>query len=261
VPVACPQNNGFKLRPEDLDAAITQKTKWLILNSPSNPTGAAYTATELRALADVLLRHPQVYILADDIYEHLVYDDFVFTSIAQVEPTLLPRTLTLNGVSKAYCMTGWRIGYAGGPVELIKAMAALQSQSTTNPSSISQAAAVEALNGPQDFIAPNAAIFRERRDLVVSLLNRCKGIHCPMPEGAFYVYPSCAGAIGRRAPDGKMIETDTDFCTYLLEAGNVAVVPGTAFGLAPYFRISYATSSEELREACARIAKACEALQ
>jgi aspartate aminotransferase len=261
VPVACPQNNGFKLRPEDLDAAITQKTKWLILNSPSNPTGAAYTAAELRALADVLLRHPQVYILADDIYEHLVYDDFVFTSIAQVEPRLFPRTLTLNGVSKAYCMTGWRIGYAGGPVELIKAMAALQSQSTTNPSSISQAAAVEALNGPQDFIAPNAAIFRERRDLVVSLLNRCKGLHCPLPEGAFYVYPSCAGAIGRRAPDGKMIETDTDFCTYLLEAGNVAVVPGTAFGLAPHFRISYATSSEELREACARIARACEALQ
>jgi aspartate aminotransferase len=261
VPVACPQNNGFKLRPEDLDAAITQKTKWLILNSPANPTGAAYTAAELRALADVLLRHPQVYILADDIYEHLVYDDFVFTSIAQVEPKLFSRTLTLNGVSKAYCMTGWRIGYAGGPVELIKAMAALQSQSTTNASSISQAAAVEALNGPQDFIAPNAAIFRERRDLVVSLLNRCKGIHCPLPEGAFYVYPSCAGAIGRRAPDGKVIETDTDFCTYLLEAGNVAVVPGTAFGLAPHFRISYATSAEELREACARIAKACEALQ
>jgi len=261
VPVACPQNNGFKLRPEDLDAAITQKTKWLILNSPANPTGAAYTAAELRALADVLLRHPQVYILADDIYEHLVYDDFVFTSIAQVEPKLFSRTLTLNGVSKAYCMTGWRIGYAGGPVELIKAMAALQSQSTTNASSISQAAAVEALNGPQDFIAPNAAIFRERRDLVVSLLNRCKGIHCPLPEGAFYVYPSCAGAIGRRAPDGKVIETDTDFCTYLLEAGNVAVVPGTAFGLAPHFRISYATSAEELREACARIAKACDALQ
>ena len=261
VPVVCPENNGFKLRPEDLEAAITDKTKWLILNSPSNPTGAAYTAAELKALAEVLLRHPHVYVLADDIYEHLIYDDFVFTSIAQVEPKLFPRTLTLNGVSKAYCMTGWRIGYAGGPVELIKAMAALQSQSTTNASSISQAAAVEALNGPQDFIAPNAAIFKERRDLVVGLLNRCKGIHCPKPEGAFYVYPSCAGAIGRRTPDGKVIETDTDFCTYLLEAGNVAVVPGTAFGLAPHFRISYATSADELREACSRIAKACEALR
>jgi aspartate aminotransferase len=261
VPVACSQNNGFKLRPEDLEAAITPKTKWLILNSPSNPTGAAYTAAELKALADVLVRHPHVWVLADDIYEHLVYDDFVFTSIAQVEPKLFGRTLTLNGVSKAYCMTGWRIGYAGGPTELIKAMAALQSQSTTNPSSISQAAAVEALNGTQDFIGPNAAIFKERRDLVVSLLNRCKGLHCPLPEGAFYVYPSCAGAIGRRTPDGKTIETDTDFCTHLLEAGNVAVVPGTAFGLAPHFRISYATSSDELREACSRIARVCEALQ
>ncbi len=261
VAVNCPQNNGFKLGPEDLDAAITKKTKWLILNSPSNPSGAAYTCAELKALADVLLRHPHVHVLADDIYEHLIYDDFVFTSIAQVEPRLFDRTLTLNGVSKAYCMTGWRIGYAGGPRELIKAMGSIQSNSTANPSSISQAAAVEALNGPQDFIAPNAAIFKERRDLVVGLLNRCKGIHCPLPEGAFYVYPSCAGVIGRRTPDGTAIETDTDFCTYLLEAGNVAVVPGTAFGLAPHFRISYATSSEELREACARIARACEALQ
>jgi aspartate aminotransferase len=261
VAVSCPQNNGFKLRPEDLDAAITKKTKWLILNSPSNPTGAAYTRDELKDLADVLLKHPQVHVLADDIYEHLVYDDFVFTSIAQVEPKLYPRTLTLNGVSKAYCMTGWRIGYAGGPKELIKAMAALQSQSTTNPSSISQAAAVEALNGPQDFIPVNVAIFKERRDLVVSMLNRCKGIHCPTPTGAFYVYPSCAGAIGRRAPGGKTIETDTDFCTYLLDAEGVAVVPGTAFGLAPHFRISYATSNDELREACTRIARACERLE
>jgi len=261
VPVSCPQNNGFKLRPEDLDAAITQRTKWLILNSPSNPTGAAYTRDELAALGEVLVRHPNVYVLADDMYEHLVYDDFVFTSIAQVEPRLYPRTLTLNGVSKAYCMTGWRIGYAGGPKELIKAMAALQSQSTTNPSSISQAAAVEALNGPQDFIPKNAAIFKERRDLVVAMLNRCKGIHCPMPAGAFYVYPSCAGAIGRRAPGGKMIETDTDFCTYLLEAEGVAVVPGTAFGLTPHFRISYATSNAELRDACTRIARACERLE
>ncbi len=261
VAVTCPQNNGFKLRPEDLDAAITAKTKWLILNSPGNPTGAAYTRDELAAFAAVLLRHPHVHVLADDIYEHLVYDDFVFTSIAQVEPKLFPRTLTLNGMSKAYCMTGWRLGYAGGPKELIKAMAALQSQSTTNPSSISQAAGVEALNGTQDFIPKNQAIFKERRDLVVAMLNRCKGIHCPMPAGAFYVYPSCAGAIGRRAPGGKMIETDTDFCTYLLDAEGVAVVPGTAFGLAPHFRISYATSNAELRDACTRIARACERLE
>ena len=261
VAVTCPQNNGFKLRPEDLEAAITKKTKWLILNSPANPTGAAYSAAELKALAEVLLRHPDVWVLSDDIYEHLVYDDFAFTSIAQVEPKLYPRTLTLNGVSKAYCMTGWRIGYAGGPTELIKAMAALQSQSTTNPSSISQAAAVEALNGTQDFILPNAAIFKERRDLVVAMLNRCKGLFCPRPEGAFYVYPSCAGAIGRRTPEGKLIETDMDFVAYLLDAEGVAVVPGTAFGLTPHFRISYATSNAELREACTRIERACARLE
>ncbi|HXQ50837.1 MAG TPA: pyridoxal phosphate-dependent aminotransferase [Stellaceae bacterium] len=261
VAVTCPQNNGFKLRPEDLEAAITRKTKWLILNSPSNPTGAAYTRAELAALAEVLVRHPDVWVLADDMYEHLVYDDFVFTSIAQVEPKLYPRTLTLNGVSKAYCMTGWRIGYAGGPTELIKAMAGLQSQSTTNPSSISQAAAVEALNGPQDFIPVNNAVFKERRDLVVAGLNRCKGLHCPTPHGAFYVYPSCAGTIGRRTPDGKMIETDTDFVTYLLDAEGVAVVPGTAFGLAPHFRVSYAASNAELREACNRIERACAKLE
>jgi aspartate aminotransferase len=261
VAVSCPQNNGFKLRPEDLEAAITRKTKWLILNSPSNPTGAAYTQGELKALAEVLLRHPDVWVLTDDMYEHLVYDDFVFTSIAQVEPRLYGRTLTLNGVSKAYCMTGWRIGYAGGPTELIKAMAALQSQSTTNPSSISQAAAVEALNGPQDFIPKHNAVFKERRDLVVSMLNKCKGLFCPNPEGAFYVYPSCAGTIGRRTPDGKMIESDYDFVGYLLDSEGVAVVPGTAFGLAPHFRISYATSSEELRDACTRIARACAKLE
>jgi aspartate aminotransferase len=260
VPVPCPQNNGFKLRPEDLEAAITRKTKWLILNSPSNPTGAAYTAAELKAVADVLVRHPDVWILNDDMYEHLVYDAFEFTTIAQIEPKLYPRTLTLNGVSKAYCMTGWRIGYAGGAPELIKAMAALQSQSTTNPSSISQAAAVEALNGPQDFIPINNAVFKERRDLVVAMLNRCAGLHCPRPEGAFYVYPSCAGTLGRKTPGGKIIETDTDFATYLLEAEGVAVVPGTAFGLAPHFRISYATANEELREACTRIQRACAAL-
>jgi len=261
VAVTCPQNNGFKLRPEDLDAAITPKTKWLILNSPSNPSGAAYTAKELRALADVLLKHPQVWILTDDMYEHVLYDGFEFATIAQIEPKLYPRTLTLNGMSKAYCMTGWRLGYAGGPVELIKAMGALQSQSTTNPSSISQAAGVEALNGPQDFIEKHNAIFKQRRDLVVVMLNEAMGIHCPTPEGAFYVYPSCAGTIGKRTAAGKMIETDTDFCTYLLEKELVAVVPGTAFGLAPHFRISYATSTEQLKEACTRIQRACAALQ
>jgi aspartate aminotransferase len=260
VPVTCPQNNGFKLRPEDLDAAVTAKTKWLILNSPSNPTGAAYTAEELRALADVLLKHPHVWILTDDMYEHLTYDDFKFATIAQVEPKLYPRTLTLNGMSKAYCMTGWRLGYAAGPTELIKAMGALQSQSTTNPSSISQAAGVEALNGSQDFIPRNNAVFKTRRDLVVGMLNEAAGIQCPVPEGAFYVYPSCAGAIGKKTPDGKAIETDTAFCEYLLEAVGVACVPGTAFGLAPYFRISYAASNEQLKDACGRIQKACAAL-
>jgi len=260
VAVTCPENNGFKLRPEDLDAAVTQKTKWLILNSPSNPTGAAYTAQELRALADVLLKHPHVWILTDDMYEHLVYDDFKFATIAQVEPKLYPRTLTLNGMSKAYCMTGWRLGYAAGPVELIKAMGALQSQSTTNPSSISQAAGVEALNGPQDFIPKNNAVFKTRRDLVVGMLNEAAGIRCPVPEGAFYVYPSCAGAIGKKTPQGKRIDTDTEFCEYLLESVGVAVVPGSAFGLAPHFRISYAASNETLKEACGRIQKACAAL-
>jgi len=260
VAVTCPENNGFKLRPEDLDAAITPKTKWLILNSPSNPTGAAYTADELRALADVLLKHPHVWVLTDDMYEHLVYDDFKFATIAQVEPKLYPRTLTLNGMSKAYCMTGWRLGYAAGPVELIKAMGALQSQSTTNPSSISQAAGVEALNGPQDFIPKNNAVFKTRRDLVVAMLNEAAGIRCPVPEGAFYVYPSCAGAIGKKTPDGKVIDTDGAFCEYLLESVGVAVVPGSAFGLAPHFRISYAASNETLKEACSRIQKACAAL-
>jgi len=261
VPVACPQNNGFKLRPEDLEAAITRKTKWLLLNSPSNPSGAAYTAAELRAVADVLLRHPDVWVLTDDMYEHVLYDDFKFTTIAQIEPKLYSRTLTLNGVSKAYCMTGWRIGYAGGPPELIKAMAALQSQSTSNPSSISQAASVEALNGPQDFIPKHNAVFKERRDLVVEMLNRAPGLFCPRPEGAFYVYPSCAGTIGKRTPQGKVIENDTDFVMYLLDAEGVAVVQGVAFGLSPHFRISYATSTEALREACTRIQRACAALK
>jgi len=260
VPVACSQNNGFRLRPEDLDAAITNKTKWLILNSPSNPTGAAYSAEDLRALADVLLKHPHVWVLTDDMYEHLLYDG-CFATIAQVEPKLYPRTLTMNGVSKAYCMTGWRIGYAGGPSELIKSMSTLQSQSTSNPSSISQAAAVEALSGPQDFIPKNNAVFKERRDLVVDMLNKAQGIHCPRPEGAFYVYPSCAGTLGKRTPKGKTIENDTDFVQYLLEAEGVAVVQGAAFGLSPHFRISYATATEVLRDACTRIQRACAALK
>jgi len=260
VPVPCPQNNGFKLRPEDLEAAITPKTKWLILNSPSNPSGAAYTESDLKGLAEVLLRHEHVWVMADDMYEHLVYDDFRFTTIAQVEPRLYERTLTVNGVSKAYCMTGWRIGYGGGPKPLIRAMGAIQSNSTANPCTISQAAAIEALTGPQDFIPVHNKSFKERRDLVVDALNRVPGLFCPRPEGAFYVYPSCTGLIGKRAPDGKAIDSDEDFARYLLEAEGVAVVHGTAFGLAPHFRISYATSTEVLREACTRIDRACRNL-
>ncbi len=258
--VACPENNRFKLQPEALAAAITERTKWIILNSPSNPSGAAYSRAEMRAITDVLKAHPQVFVMTDDIYEHLVYDDFEFATAAQVEPALYDRTLTINGVSKAYCMTGWRIGFAGGPAELIKAMAKVQSQSTTNPSSISQAAAVEALNGPQDFIAQHNEVFKARRDLVVARLNECPGLSCQTPEGAFYVYPSCAGAIGKTTPDGKAIATDTDFVGYLLDAEGVAAVQGEAFGLSPYFRISYATSTEALEEACRRIKRACEAL-
>jgi aspartate aminotransferase len=260
VPVACPQNYGFKMRPEDLEAAITPKTKWLILNSPSNPTGAAYTEADLRAVADVLLKHPHVWVMTDDMYEHLTYDGFEYKTIAQVEPRLYDRTLTVNGVSKAYCMTGWRIGYAGGPKELIKAMGAIQSNSTANPCSISQAAAIEALNGPQDFIAPNAAVFKQRRDLVVSALNKIPGLYCPLPEGAFYVYPSCAGLLGKKTPQGEIIKTDEDFVKYLLAAEGVAVVHGDAFGLAPHFRISYATGTDTLVEACKRIERACLAL-
>jgi aspartate aminotransferase len=261
VPVACPQNYGFKMRPEDLDAAITPKTKWLILNSPSNPSGAAYTESDLRAVADVLLKHPQVWVMTDDMYEHLVYDDFEYKTIAQVEPRLYERTLTVNGVSKAYCMTGWRIGYGAGPKPLIKAMGAIQSNSTANPSSISQAAAIEALNGPQDFIAPNARVFKQRRDLVVAALNKIPGLHCPLPEGAFYVYPSCAGLIGKKTPAGEVIKSDEDFVKYLLAAEGVAVVHGEAFGLAPHFRISYATSNDILEDAMRRIERACLALQ
>ena len=261
VPVACPQNNGFKLRPEDLDAAITPKTKWLILNSPSNPTGAAYTEAELRAVADVLLKHEQVWVMTDDMYEHLVYDNFEYRTIAQVEPRLYERTLTVNGVSKAYCMTGWRIGYGAGSKELIRAMGAIQSNSTANPCSISQAAAIEALNGPQDFIPAHNKSFKERRDLVVDSLNRVPGLYCPRPEGAFYVYPSCAGVIGKRTPSGETIESDEDFVKYLLAVEGVAVVHGAAFGLAPHFRFSYATSNDVLRDACSRIERACRALR
>ena len=249
--------SGFKLGPDALEAAITPRTKWLILNSPSNPSGAAYGRDELKALTDVLMRHPHVWVLTDDMYEHLVYDGFRFHTVVEVEPGLRDRTLTMNGVSKAYCMTGWRIGYAGGPEHLIKAMAKIQSQSTSNPCTISQWAAVEALDGPQDFIAANNEVFRERRDLVVSMLNQASGISCPTPEGAFYVFPSCAGAIGRKAPSGKTIGTDEDFVKELLDAEGVAVVHGSAFGLGPNFRISYATSTEALEEACIRIQRFC----
>ncbi len=260
VPVDCPSQTGFKLQPADLEAAITPKTKWVILNSPNNPTGAAYSREEMKALTDVLMRHTHVHVMTDDMYEHLVYDDFEFVTPAQVEPGLYDRTLTINGVSKAYAMTGWRIGYAGGPKDLIKAIAKVQSQSTTNPSSISQAAAVEALNGPQDFIAERAEAFKARRDMVVDMLNAAEGITCHKPEGAFYVYPSCAGCIGKTTPDGKRLETDEDFAGYLLEAQGVAVVHGAAFGFSPFFRVSYATSTEALKEACTRIQKACAAL-
>jgi len=257
VAVETTAESGFKITPQALEAAITPRSKWLIINSPSNPSGGAYTRAELQAIADVLLRHPQVWVLTDDMYEHLVFDDFEFTTIAQVEPRLYDRTLTMNGVSKAYAMTGWRIGYAAGPEPLIKAMAKMISQTTSNPSSISQWAALEALNGPQDFIKPNAKLFQERRDLVVSMLNQASGIHCPTPEGAFYVYPSCAGLIGKTAPSGKVIESDEDFAVELLETEGVAVVHGAAFGLSPFFRISYATSNDVLEDACARIQRFC----
>jgi aspartate aminotransferase len=252
--------DGFKLQPEALDRAITAKTKWLIMNSPSNPSGAAYTREELKRLTDVVAVHPHVWILTDDIYEHLVYDGFVFTTPAQVEPSLKGRTLTLNGVSKSYAMTGWRIGFGAAPTPLIKAMAKLQSQSTTNPSSISQWAAVEALNGPQDFIPRNIEMFRQRRDLVVSMLNDAEGLACPRPEGAFYVFPSCAGALGKTTAGGKSIVSDEDFVKALLDEEGVAVVHGSAFGLSPYFRISYATANDILETACKRIQRFCSGL-
>ena len=260
VIVDCPAEAGFKLTPEDLEAAITPKTKWLILNSPSNPTGAGYTRADMKALTDVLLKHEHVWVMSDDMYEHLVYDGFEFVTPAQVEPALFGRTLTLNGVSKAYCMTGWRVGYAAGPDEIIKAMNKIQSQSTTHTSSVSQAAAVAALTGPHDFIAKHNAIFVERRDLVVAMLNEAEGLTCPTPDGAFYVYPSCAGMIGKKTPDGKTLKTDEDVVGYLLESEGIAAVHGEAFGLSPHFRVSYATSTELLKEACTRIQRACAAL-
>ncbi len=260
VIIDCPASNNFKLTPEDLEAAITPKTKWLILNSPSNPTGSAYTRADLEAIAEVLRKHPNVWIMTDDMYEFIIFDDFEFTTIAQVAPDLFDRTLTLNGVSKAYCMTGWRVGYAAGPDEIIKAMNKIQSQSTTHTAAVSQAAAVAALNGDHGFIASNNAVFKERRDLVVKLINECDGLEVASPEGAFYVYPSCAGLIGKKTPDGKEIATDENFVTYLLEAEGIAAVHGEAFGLSPYFRISYATATEKLQEACDRIKRACAAL-
>ncbi|QIE54675.1 pyridoxal phosphate-dependent aminotransferase [Pikeienuella piscinae] len=251
---------NFKITAEQLEAAITPKTKWLIFNSPSNPTGAGYSAAELKALTDVLMKHDHVWVLTDDMYEHLAYPPFKFATVAEVEPKLYDRTLTVNGVSKAYAMTGWRIGYAGGPQHLIKAMGTVQSQSTSNPCSVSQWAAVEALNGPQDYIPWSLEHFQRRRDLVVSMLNQASGIQCPSPEGAFYVYPSIKGCIGKTAPSGKRIETDEDFATELLKAEGVAVVFGGAFGVSPCFRISYATSDEVLEEACRRIQRFCGAL-
>ncbi len=260
VIVQCTQANGFKMSPEQLEAAITPKTKWLMLNSPSNPSGAAYTAADLKALADVLMRHPQVLVFSDDIYEHVTYDDFEFATIAQVEPGLYDRTLTLNGVSKSYCMTGWRIGYGAGPKEMIKSMNVLQSQSVSAASSISQWASVAALDGDQSFIAEHNKVFKERRDLVVGMLNQSKGIDCATPEGAFYVYPSCAGTIGKKTPDGAVIENDEAFASQLLEKEGVAVVFGAAFGLSPQFRISYAYATKDLEEACTRIQRFCGSL-
>ncbi len=260
VVVDGPESNGFRLQPEALAAAITPRTKWVILNSPNNPTGAAYDRAALTALTDVLVRNPHVWVMTDDMYEHLVYDAFTFVTPAQVEPALYERTLTVNGVSKAFAMTGWRIGYAAGPESLIKAINKIQSQSTTHATSIAQAAAAAALDGPQDFIAERNAVFKERRDLVVHALNQCPGLSCRTPEGAFYVYPSCAGLIGRTAPDGTALTSDTAVAAALLEAEGVAVVPGAAFGVSPYFRISYATSTDTLQDAMTRIQRFCAAV-
>ena len=262
-PVVLPTRaqDGFKITSDALENVITPRTKWLIFNSPSNPSGAGYSRAELRALTDVLLRHPHVWVLSDDIYEHLSYPPFSFSTPAQVEPRLKDRTLTMNGVSKAYAMTGWRIGYAGGPRELIATMRKLQSQSTSNPCTISQWAAVEALSGPQDYVHDSLAVFQRRRDMVVAMLNKASGISCPLPEGAFYAYPSIDGCIGRRSPGGRLIETDEDFATALLQETGVAVVFGAAFGLSPCFRVSYAASDEMLKQACTRIQEFCAALR
>ena len=261
VSVPCGEANGFRLDAAQLEAAITPRTRWLFLNSPSNPSGAAYSAAQLAPLCEVLLRHPSVWVLADDIYEHILYDGHAFATPAAVEPRLRERTLTVNGVSKAYAMTGWRVGYGAGPRALIAAMAVVQSQSTSCPSSVSQAAAIEALTGPQHVVAERRNDFQARRDFVVAALNRAPGLHCRVPEGAFYTFASCAGVLGRRTRGGALLQADSDFCNYLLQDFEVAVVPGSVFGLAPYFRISYATSMAQLEEACARIAAACEALE
>ncbi|MEC8846373.1 MAG: pyridoxal phosphate-dependent aminotransferase [Pseudomonadota bacterium] len=261
VIVPCSQENRFILQPADLEAAITPKTKWIIFNSPSNPTGAGYTHDDLKRITDVLMRHPHVWVMTDDMYEHLVYDDFKFCTPAEVEPGLYDRTLTVNGMSKAFCMTGWRIGYAAGPESLIKGMRTIQSQSTSNPNSIAQAASIAALDGPMEFLAANNEVFKARRDLVVSMLNQAPGINCHTPEGAFYVYPSVAGCIGKSTPSGKVIENDEDFVSELLGAEGVAAVHGAAFGLEPHFRISYATATELLEDACARIQRFCASLR
>ena len=259
--VPCPEDQNFKLTADQLEKSITDNTKWLMLNSPSNPTGSLYSKQELQRLADVLLRYPQVLIMSDDIYEKVIYDDLEFSTIASVEPKLKDRCLTLNGVSKSYCMTGWRLGYCGAPKEIIAAMNKIQSQSTTSTSSISMAASVEALNGSQDFIDEHNQAFVRRRDLVVNLLNQIDGLSCLTPQGAFYVYPSCAGVLGKETPEGKKISNDEDFISYLLESEGIAGVHGAAFGLSPYFRLSYATSDETLKDACARIKRACEKLK
>ena len=261
VIVPCSQENRFILQPADLEAAITPKTKWIIFNSPSNPTGAGYTHDDLKRITDVLMRHPHVWVMTDDMYEHLVYDDFKFCTPAEVEPGLYDRTLTVNGMSKAFCMTGWRIGYAAGPESLIKGMRTIQSQSTSNPNSIAQAASIAALDGPMEFLAANNEVFKARRDLVVSMLNQAPGINCHTPEGAFYVYPSVASCIGKSPPSGKVIENDEDFVSELLGAEGVAAVHGAAFGLEPHFRISYATATELLEDACARIQRFCASLR
>jgi len=261
VTIDCPAANGFKVTPEQLDDAITPKTKWVLLNSPSNPSGAAYTEDDLQALANILLKHPHVWVFTDDIYEHLVYDDFTFRTIAEIEPALWDRTVTMNGMSKGYCMTGWRVGFAGGPDEVIKAMTKVQSQSISHTAAVSQVAAVAALNGPHDFIAEHNKVFRDRRDLVVSMLNQSQGLSCPTPEGAFYVFPSCDGLIGKTTEGGKVIQSDEDFVTALLESEGVAAVHGEAFGLSPHFRISYATATDLLEDACTRIQRFCASLR